>query len=119
MIRGNVNEKLARFNDHWNPRIIASLNGQHVKVAKLLGEFPWHQHENEDEMFLVLKGVLHIETRDKKHKLNKGDFLVIPKKTEHRPIAHEEVEVMLFEPETTLNTGDQENKFTKNNLEKI
>ncbi|MEZ5056027.1 MAG: cupin domain-containing protein [Saprospiraceae bacterium] len=101
-----LNEKFNSFNDHWNPRIVAALNGQHVKVAKLKGEFVWHSHTEEDEMFLVVKGSLIIEFRDKEIRLNPGEFLVVPKGIEHRPVAHEEVEVLLFEPASTLNTGD-------------
>ena len=120
MKKVNVREKLAMFNDHWNPRIIAELNGQCVKVAKLLGDFPWHQHEDEDELFYVIKGDLKLEFRDKVVELKAGDFLVVPRGVEHRPVAAEEVEVMLFEPNTTVNTGDLESHDLKRSaLEKI
>lgn len=115
----NITKKLGRFSDHWNPRIVAELNGQHVKVAKLLGEFIWHQHEHEDEMFLVLKGVLTMEFRDKTIDVGEGEFVVVPRKVEHRPVALSEVEILLFEPATTLNTGNVINERTKTKLEKI
>jgi len=115
----NVGEKLSCFSDYWNPRIIGELNGQHVKIAKFKGEFTWHKHENEDEMFLVIKGKFRMEFRDKNIELNKNEFLIVPKGVEHKPVAEEEVSVMLFEPATTLNTGDKENDFTKENLDSI
>lgn len=120
MKKVNIEEKLSLFNDFWHPRIIGELNGQHVKIAKLLGEFPWHKHDNEDEMFLVLEGELLLEFRDKKVYLTKGEFLIVPRGTEHRPFAAKEVSVMLFEPESTKNTGDLiENEYSKYNLEKL
>jgi len=115
----NVFEKLALFTDHWNPRIIGELNNQHVKIAKLKGEFVWHKHDNEDELFYVLKGSLRIEFRDKTITLNENESLIVPKGVEHKPIALEEVSVMLFEPATTINTGDVRSAFTKENLEKL
>jgi mannose-6-phosphate isomerase-like protein (cupin superfamily) len=115
----NVFEKLALFTDHWNPRIIGELNNQHVKIAKLKGEFVWHKHDNEDELFYVLKGCLRIEFRDKTITLNENESLIVPKGVEHKPIALEEVSVMLFEPATTINTGDVRSAFTKENLEKL
>lgn len=115
----NINDKLNLFNDYWNPRIVAELNGQHVKLAKLRGEFPWHKHVNEDEMFLVIKGALTLELRDREIKLNEGEFIVVPRGVEHRPVAEDEVSIMLFEPVTTLNTGDIMNEFSKHNLERI
>lgn len=102
----NIAEKLNLFSDHWNPRIVGELNGQHVKLAKLQGEFVWHKHDTEDEMFLVLEGSFKMELRDKTIQLDKGEFIIIPKGVEHKPIADKEVHVMLFEPATTLNTGD-------------
>lgn len=115
----NINDKLSQINDYWNPRIAAELNGQHIKLVKLKGDFPWHQHELEDEMFLVVKGTLLIEFRDGKIELNENEFVVVPRGVEHRPIAHQEVAVMLFEPASTLNTGNLQNEYTKNNLEQI
>ena len=116
----NVAEKLNSFQDHWNPRIIGELNGQHVKVAKLLGEFPWHSHKEEDELFYVVKGELKLEFRDHETMLSAGEFLIVPKGVEHRPVAVNEVEVMLFEPAGTVNTGDlAESKYTKKVLKEL
>src|SRR5512145_665740 len=100
----NLAEKFSKFSDHWHPRIVAELNGQLVKLAKFVGEFPWHCHENEDEMFLVHKGQFTLEYRDRKVELNEGEFIVVPRGVEHRPVASREVEVILFEPATTINT---------------
>ena len=112
-----IAQKLNLISEHWNPKIIGELNGQQVKLAKLKGEFVWHKHENEDEMFLVLKGILKMEFRDKTIILNENEFLIVPKGTEHKPFADEEVSVMLFEPTSTLNTGDSINERTKQDLE--
>jgi mannose-6-phosphate isomerase-like protein (cupin superfamily) len=108
----NLTEKLAQFDDYWSPKIVGELNGQHVKLAKLKGGFVWHHHEHEDELFYVVKGTLVIQFRDKDVILNSGDFLIIPRGVEHRPIATEEVHVMLFEPASTLNTGNIHNDLT-------
>ena len=108
------------FTEHWSPKIIAELNGQQVKVAKLKGEFVWHKHDEEDELFLVLKGKLKIELRDRVIDLNEGEFVVIPRGIEHKPVASIEVEVLLFEPKSTLNTGNQKDSdFTKSSLDSI
>ena len=115
----NLKEKLSLFSDHWNPRIVGELNGQHVKLAKLKGEFVWHHHDNEDELFLVIKGTLKLAFRDKEVILNEGEFYIVPKGVEHKPIAEEEVELMLFEPIATLNTGNAGGEMTKEKLEKI
>jgi len=115
----NIANKLSLFNDHWNPRIVGELNGQHVKLVKFKGEFVWHKHDDEDEMFYVLEGKFNMEFRDKTVELNQNEFLVVPKGVEHRPVAHEEVSVMLFEPATTLNTGDTIGELTRETLEKI
>lgn len=115
----NIRQKLRLFTDHWSPKIVGELNGQHVKLVKFKGPFVWHKHDDEDEMFLVISGNFNMELRDKIINLEEGDFIVIPKGTGHRPIAAEEVHVMLFEPATTLNTGEQENGFTKHELERI
>ena len=117
--KGNLEEKLSLFSDHWNPRIIGELNGQHVKLAKLKGAFTWHQHKEEDEMFLVVKGQMKMEFRNKSEVLNEGDYIIIPHKTEHRPVAEEGASVMLFEPVSTLNTGEKKDEFTKDSLERI
>lgn len=115
----NVSEKLNLFNDHWNPRIVAELNGQHVKLAKLKSTFDMHLHENEDEMFLVIKGTLKMNFETETKVICEGEFIVIPKGTLHQPIAEEEVEVMLFEPNTTLNTGNVKSDKTKTHLDRI
>jgi len=115
----NIADKLSSFSDHWNPRILAGLNGQHIKVVKMLGPFVWHHHEHEDEMFLVLKGVLTMEFRGKTIDVAEGEFIIVPKRVEHRPVAAREVEVLLFEPDSTRNTGNLVNERTKINLEKI
>ncbi len=115
----SIYEKLELFQDYWNPRIIGELNGQHVKLVKLLGEFVWHKHEVEDELFLVLKGELKMEFRDKVVLLQENEFLIVPKGIEHRPVAENEVSIMLFEPASTLNTGDVIGDMTKMELLKI
>ena len=115
----NIEQKLSLFNDHWNPRIVGELNKQHVKIAKIKGEFIWHKHDDEDEMFLVLKGTLKIAFRDKTETINENEIIIIPRGTEHKPIAEKEVPIMLFEPATTINTGALENELTRKNLEAI
>lgn len=119
MDKVNITEKLAKFSDYWNPRIVGELNAQHVKLAKLKGEFVWHKHDNEDELFYVLTGRLFIEFRDKIIEINPNEFVIVPKGVEHKPVAPEEVCVLLFEPSTTINTGDKHNEYTKNNLERL
>lgn len=115
----NIEEKLSLIKDHWNPRIAGELNGQQIKLAKFKGEFISHKHDNEDEMFLVLKGSFRMEMGDKSIEINEGEFLIVPKGVEHKPVADEEVCVMLFEPAYTLNTGDKVNEYTRRNIEKI
>lgn len=112
----NLNEKLSQFSEHWQPKIAGALNGQYVKLAKLKGEFTWHKHDQEDELFYVISGVLEIELRDQTLVLNPGEFVIIPRGVEHKPVAKEEVSVMLFEPQSTLNTGDTTNDFTQDQL---
>ena len=114
-----IEDKFNLFSEYWSPKIVGELNGQHVKLAKLKGEFVWHKHDEEDEMFLVIDGVLKMELKDKTIVINKNEFLIVPKGTEHRPVADSEVLVMLFEPATTLNTGNTENEMTKHFLETI
>lgn len=115
-----LKDKLSLFTEHWSPKIIAELNGQQVKVAKLKGEFVWHKHDEEDELFLVLKGKLKIELRDRVIDLNEGEFVVIPRGIEHKPVASIEVEVLLFESKSTLNTGNHgDSDFTKSSLDSI
>ena len=117
MDKVNLQQKFSQFQDHWNPRITGELNGQHVKLAKLKGEFIWHHHEHEDEMFLVIKGTLKMEFRDRTEIINEGEFIIVPRGVDHKPVAEEEVHVMLFEPATTLNTGNIENERTRKNLD--
>lgn len=119
MEKVDLHQKLSLFSDHWSPKIVGELNGQHVKLAKFKGEFVWHKHENEDELFFVIKGSFKMEYRNETIVLNENEFLIVPKGVEHRPVADEEVSVMLFEPATTLNTGDIEGPFTKHVLDKI
>lgn len=115
----NLSEKLALFNDYYNPRIVGELNGQQVKLVKLKGPFIWHHHDHEDELFYVVKGNFDMEFRDRTITINEGEFIIVPKGVEHRPNAKEEVHIMLFEPATTLNTGNVENEFTKKELGNI
>ena len=119
MEKVNLAEKFSLFNDYYNPRIVGELNNQHVKLAKLKGEFVWHKHDMEDELFLVIKGTLKMELRDKTIVINEGEFLVVPHGVEHKPVADEETHILLFEPATTLNTGDVENEMTRKELEKL
>lgn len=102
----NLTEKLSKFSAHWSPKIVAALNGQHVKLVKFRGEFVWHHHEHEDELFLVVQGSFRMEFRDRTVELREGELLVVPRGVEHRPVADEEVSVLLFEPAATVNTGN-------------
>lgn len=115
----NLAEKLATFQDYFSPRIAAELNGQQVKLVKFKGEFVWHHHDNEDELFYVVKGSFDMELRDKTITLNAGEMLVVPRGVEHRPVAKEEVEILLFEPASTLNTGNVINEKTVTDLKHI
>lgn len=115
----NLSDKLSRFTDHWRPRIVGQLNGQQVKLAKLQGEFVWHAHEKEDELFLVIEGRLVIQLRDREIVLDPGEFVIIPRGIEHKPVADEEVHVLLFEPASTLNTGTLRNERTVEQLDWI
>lgn len=119
MEKVNLAQKLLEISDSWNPRIAGTLNGQHVKLVKFKGEFVWHHHEKEDELFYVIKGSFDMHLRDKIITVNQGEFLIVPRGVEHKPVANEEVEVMLFEPATTLNTGNIENELTKKELDSI
>lgn len=110
----NIESKLNLFSEHWSPKVIGELNGQHVKLAKLKGEFVWHNHSEEDEMFYIIKGSLIIEFKDKTCTLGPGEMIVIPAGVDHKPIAHEEVHVMLFEPVSTKHTGDVKHRLTQN-----
>lgn len=119
MEKVNIAQKLSLFSDHWNPRIVGELNGQQVKLAKFQGEFIWHSHEHEDELFLVIKGEFTMQFRDNNVLLKEGEFLIVPKGVEHRPVAEKEVHILLFEPATTLNTGEHSNHLTRNKLDSI
>ena len=119
MEKVNIGEKLALFSDHWNPRVVGELNGQHVKLAKFQGEFVWHDHAAEDELFLVVRGSFRMEFRDHSVTLNAGEFLIVPRGVEHRPVADQEVEVMLFEPAQIKHTGDVESELTVHQFERI
>ena len=112
MDKVNLAEKLGSFAEHWQPRIVGELNGQHVKVAKLQGEFVWHHHDAEDELFLVVKGAITIQLRDRDIHLGEGEFFIVPRGVEHRPVAAEEAHILLFEPASTLNTGNVRNERT-------
>lgn len=125
----NLSKKLALIHDHWNPRIVGELNGQYLKLVKFKGPFTWHHHETEDEMFLVVKGRFRMEFREstgdsstaEQHDvwLEAGEFIIVPHGVEHRPVAEEEAEVLLFEPASTLNTGNVQDEFTVQDLEWI
>ena len=115
----NLASKLSLFSEHWSPKVVAELNGQQVKLAKFKGEFLWHQHENEDELFLVVRGQLRMEFRDRQVWLEPGELIVVPQGIEHRPCADEEAQVLLFEPATTLNTGNIINERTLRELQHL
>ena len=119
MNKVNLAEKFARIREYWKPTIAAELNGQHVKLDKLKGEFIWHHHEAEDELFLVVKGSLRIELRDGEIRLEEGEFVIIPRGVEHRPVADEVAHVLLLEPKSTLNTGNVVNERTVAELEHV
>jgi len=119
MNKVNLMEKFALFDEHWSPKIVGELNGQHVKLVKFQGEFIWHHHDTEDELFLVVKGRFRMEFRDRDVWLEEGEFLIVPRGIEHRPVADEEVHVLLFEPTGTLNTGNAGGERTRVELERI
>ncbi len=115
----NIEEKLSCFSDYWNPRIVGELNNQHVKLVKFQGKFVWHKHDKEDEMFYVLKGEFKLEFRDKTVNLKENEFLIVPRGVEHRPVAESEVSAMVFEPCTTVNTGNNPGELTQDKLENL
>jgi mannose-6-phosphate isomerase-like protein (cupin superfamily) len=115
----NLVEKLAKFTAPWSPQIIAELNGQQVKLVKALGEFPWHHHEQEDELFYVVKGSFRMDFRDHAVVLHEGEMIVVPRGVEHRPVAEKECSLLLFEPASTVNTGNAGGEFTKTRLDWI
>ena len=114
-----LDDAMARVTKHWHPLIVAELNGQQVKAVKFLGPFVWHHHDHEDELFLVTKGSFRMEFRDRTVELRAGEMIVVPRGVEHRPVADEEVEVLLFEPASTLNTGNVRNERTRDVLERL
>jgi mannose-6-phosphate isomerase-like protein (cupin superfamily) len=113
MDKVNLREKLALFSEHWSPRIVGEVNDSHIKLVKVQGEFTWHRHDNDDELFLVLHGSLTIKLRDRDILLNEGEFIVVPRGVEHKPVAEHEAHILLLEPKTlTRNTGNVENNLT-------
>jgi mannose-6-phosphate isomerase-like protein (cupin superfamily) len=114
----NIAAKFATFSEHWSPRIVGEVNDFHIKLAKLRGEFIWHHHEHEDELFLVVKGTLRVRFRDGEAIVREGDMIIVPRGVEHCPVAEEEAHVMLFERATTLNTGNIRNERTRATLER-
>ena len=123
MNKVNLAEKLGSFSDHFSPKIVGELNGQHVKLVKFQGEFVWHHHDHEDELFLVVRGSFRMgyreEGQEREATIRQGEFLIVPRGTEHRPVADEEVEILLFEPAGTLNTGNVRGEMTVEDLERI
>jgi len=115
----NVAQKFSLFEEHWSPKVVGELNGQHVKLVKISGEFVWHHHDDEDEMFLVVDGRFRMEFRDREVWIEEGEFIVVPRGVEHRPVAEEEASVMLFEPASTLNTGNVKGEMTVAELDRI
>jgi mannose-6-phosphate isomerase-like protein (cupin superfamily) len=115
----NLRDKFSLFSDYWNPRIIGEVNECHVKAVKLKGEFVWHHHEHEDELFLVVKGTLRMKFRDHEALVGEGEFVIVPRGVEHLPIADDEVHIVLIEPKTTLNTGNITNERTVAQLQRI
>jgi mannose-6-phosphate isomerase-like protein (cupin superfamily) len=115
----NLAEKFSLFNDHFSPKVVGELNGQQVKLVKFKGEFVWHHHDQEDELFYVVKGSFDMHMRDKIVTIREGEFIIMPRGVEHKPVAHEEVEIVLFEPATTLNTGNVTNEKTVKELKHL
>lgn len=115
----NLNEKFALFSEQYSPKIVGELNGQYVKLVRFMGEFPWHKHDNEDEMFFVVKGKIRLDFEDRSEDVCENEFIIVPKGVLHRPVADDEALVMLFEPATTLNTGDIQHELTQPKLEKL
>jgi mannose-6-phosphate isomerase-like protein (cupin superfamily) len=115
----NLNEKLAKVKEPWSPKIVGEVNDTYVKIVKFTGEFVWHHHDNEDELFLVVKGRLRMKFRDREVTVTPGEFVIVPKGVEHMPVADEEVQVVLIEPKTTLNTGNVRNERTLPQLERL
>lgn len=119
MNKVTISQKFNLFRELWTPKIIGELNGQYVKLVKLKGEFVWHKHDNEDELFLVVKGSIIIKLKNKDIQLNKGEFFIVPKRVEHKPVAEQEAHILLFEPKSTQHTGDIKSELTVEKLEWI
>ena len=119
MEKVNLAEKLSRFSEYWSPKIVGEVNGQQVKLVKFRGPFVWHHHDAEDELFLVVRGRFRMEFRDRAVWLEEGEFLIVPRGVEHRPVAEEEVHVLLFEPASTLNTGTAGGELTRRVLDRL
>ena len=119
MEKVNLGQKFSAFSEHWSPKIVGELNGQQVKLAKLLGEFDWHHHDAEDELFLVVHGRLTIRLRERDVVLDEGEFLIVPAGVEHQPVAEQEAHILLFEPASTVNTGNLNNERTVTTLERL
>ena len=119
MQKVNIEQKLSLFSDHWKPKIVGELNSQQVKLVKFQGPFVWHHHDHEDELFLVVKGRFRMEFEDHSQWIEQGEFIIVPRGVEHRPVADEEAAVLLFEPATTLNTGNVTGELTTAQLESI
>ena len=115
----NLSEKFSRFSDRWSPKIVGELNDSYVKLVKVKGEFVWHHHENEDELFMVVKGHLRIRLRDRDVEINPGEFFIVPKGVEHMPVAEYETQILLLEPKSTLNTGNVRNERTVEELQRM
>ena len=115
----NIKQKLDQFQDYWNPRIVGELNGQQIRLVKVKGEFTFHKHDNEDEMFLVIKGSIIIDFKDRQTTINEGEFCIVPRGAIHKPVAEEEAHLMLFVKAGNVNTGDTVNNLTRINLEKL
>ena len=119
MTKVNIREKLATFDEHWRAKVVGELNGQHVILSKFHGPFVWHHHDQEDELFLVVKGRFRMEFQDRHEWIEEGEFIIVPQGVEHRPVAEEEAHVLLFEPAATLNTGNVRNELTNVDPETI
>lgn len=119
MNKVNIKQKFEQFDEHWSPKVLAELNDSYVKAAKLRGEFVWHHHEHEDELFLVVKGSLLMKFRDREVRIDEGEFIIVPRGVEHLPVADEETHVLLLEPKSTVNTGNVRDERTVEVLERI
>lgn len=119
MEKVNLAQKFSLFQDYWSPKIVGEVNDSHIKLVKFQGEFVWHHHDHEDELFLVVKGRFRMELKDRPVWVEEGEFFIVPRGVEHRPVAEQEVHVMLIEPKSTLNTGNIQNERTVADLQRI